>query len=511
MHATEDFEASELFRLTVELSPSGMLAVDSTGAILLVNREIERLFGCAREELVGQSIEVLVPERFRHGHPGHRATFFADPHARPMGAGRELFGLRKDGSEFPVEIGLNPIGTEYGLLVFASVVDVSQRQQLEEQLRQSQKLEAIGSIAGGIAHDFNNLLLSIVGHAELARGNPTANATLRNDLDQVLKAAERGRDLVQRIMTFSRHREVAHRVLRLDQAVEGALRLLRASLPATVEMRQTFDPATPPVLSDETEIHQIVMNLATNAAHAMEGGGVLEVQLAPFAADAGFARRHPEIVAGPHARLTVKDNGRGMEPEVARRAFEPFFTTKAPGSGTGLGLSIIRGIVRSHGGLIELWTRPGEGTRLDIYLPAARREEASEPTPEPAGNAGGRHVLLVEDEEMLALMQQRRLEDMGYRVTVHTGSVAALQEFRDHPDDFDLMITDNTMPRMTGMTLAREVHALRPGLPIMMVSGVLEPDEPEVLQARGVRLVLQKPHRADDLERAVRRVLGPEA
>jgi hypothetical protein len=500
-------ETGDLFRLAVELSPSGMLAVDAAGTILLVNREIERLFGYGRDELAGRTIELLVPGRFRGRHPDLRGQFHSQPEARPMGAGRELFGRRKDGTEFPVEIGLNPVRTELGLLVFASVVDVTQRQQLEEQLRQSQKLEAIGTIAGGIAHDFNNLLLSIVGHAELARGS-AAEPRLQEDLDQILKAAQRGRELVLRVLTFSRQHVTRRVPLQLERPLRDALGLLHASLPSSIEIREAFDPRMPPVRSDETEVHQILMNLATNSAHALEGGGRIDVTLAPFVMDAGSAPHHPDLKPGLYARLTVVDNGRGMRPEVAQRAFEPFFTTKPPGSGTGLGLSVIRGIVRSHGGVVELWTKPGEGTKVDVYLPALEAEEESRRT---AGNESGDrpegHVLLVDDEEILAGMQRRRLEDLGCRVTVHTSSAEALEDFRARPAEFDLLITDNTMPGLTGSALAQEIHRLRPSLPILMVSGLLETDDLVTLRARGITGVLRKPHSAGELGEAVREAL----
>src|SRR5690349_4483851 len=231
------------------------------------------MFGYSRDELLGKSVDMLVPLRLGGEHPTYRAQFFRRPESRPMGMGRDLYGVRKDGREVPVEIGLNPVPTPNGVVVLASVVDITARRKLDEQLRQSQKMEAIGTLAGGIAHDFNNILLGIIGHTELALGTGANPSQLRADLEQVLKAAERGRQLVQRILLFSRQRGTAQAPIRLERTVRDALQLLRPSLPTTIEIKEWLDPNTPEVLSDETQVHQILMNLATNAAHAMPEGG----------------------------------------------------------------------------------------------------------------------------------------------------------------------------------------------------------------------------------------------
>jgi PAS domain S-box-containing protein len=496
-----------LVRLAFDLSPSGMLAVDSAGAIVAANREAERLFGWPREELIGRSIEELVPERFRGRHPGHRSAFMGDPHARPMGAGRDLFGLRRDGTEFPVEIGLNPVTSDRGRFVLASVVDISARRELEDNLRRAQKLEAVGVLAGGIAHDFNNILLGIVGHAELVLREASLGPQNREDLERVLKAAERGRTLVQRILQFSRDTQVARKPLRLEHALAEVIQLLRASLPSTVEILAALDPVTPAVLSDETQLHQIVMNLATNAAHAMPDGGRLEIRVTRFDVGSEFVRAHPGMEPGPHARITVSDTGTGMPPEVLERVPEPFFTTKPPGQGTGLGLSIVHGIVRAHRGVLEIESAPGRGTAVRITLPAAS-PPATGPATAAADAPAGRalHVLFVDDERVLALMQRRQLEHLGYEVTVHTSSVEALEDFRSRPDAFSLLITDDTMPRMTGRALAREVLAIRPGLPVLMVSGG-DAANRESLASLGIGGILRKPHSADELDQAIREVL----
>ena len=506
----------DLFRVAFDLAPAGMLAVDADGRILLANRECERLLGYEAGALPGMTIDDLVPERYRGRHAGHRRGFFVEPATRGMGAGRDLFALRRDGAEVPVEIGLNPVQMEASLVVIATLVDISARLEAErrtreadERLRQSRKLESLGTLAGGIAHDFNNMLLAIVGYTELVSRRVGADAAAREDLDQVLRAAERGKQLVQRILAFSRQRDLTRLPMRLGQVVPEALDLLRATLPSTIEIRTAIDDTTPVVFADETQLHQVLLNLATNAAHAMRDGGTLDVRVGPARVDEALARRHPELGPGLHARLTVTDTGTGIPPEVRERIFEPFFTTKPPGEGTGLGLPVILGIVRSFDGAIAIESEPGRGTRVDVWLPAHEPAADSAPAPEAAGAPQGRrHVLFVDDEVVLAQLQRRQLEALGYRATVHTSSLEALEDFRRRPGDFDLMITDNTMPHMTGLELAAEIARIRPGLPVLMVSGYADNADAEILRASGVHATLRKPHTSRELEAALSALLA---
>jgi CheY-like chemotaxis protein len=316
--------------------------------------------------------------------------------------------------------------------------------------------------------------------------------------------------LVQRILQFSRETEVARKPVRLERTLGETIQLLRASLPSTIEIRAELDANAPVVLADETQMHQIVMNLGTNAAHAMPEGGTLAIALAPFEASFEFARAHAGIVPGPHARITITDTGSGMSQEVLDRVLEPFFTTKPVGQGTGLGLSIVHGIVTAHRGVLEIASTPGRGTTVTITLPGAgvaAPGPARLASPEDARDRP--HILFVEDERVLALMQRRQLEHLGYPVTAHTSSLEALEDFRSRPDAFALLITDDTMPGMTGRSLAREVLAIRPDLPVLMVSGG-ERIAPRTLEAIGIRGVLRKPHTADELERAIRKALSGE-
>jgi PAS domain S-box-containing protein len=501
----------DLFRVAFDLAPSGMFAVDASGRILLANRESERLLGYGPGELVGRTVDDLVPPRARGGHAGYRSGYFANPSARAMGAGRDLSAMRRDGTEVPVEIGLNPVRTPDGVVVIASIVDITARREAEraareaeERVRQSRKLESLGTLAGGIAHDFNNLLLAIVGFTEMVQRQVPGNAAAQADLEQVLRAADRGRLLVQRILAFSRQRDIARVPVRLERVVGESLALLRASLPSTIEIRSALDAATPLVLADETQVQQVLLNLATNSAHAMKDGGTLDVRVAPARVDEDLARLHPELKPGLHAHLSVADTGTGMPPEVRERIFEPFFTTKPVGEGTGLGLSVILGIVRAFDGAVAVHSEPGHGTRVDVWLPAHRVPHEPTHQPEQPGAPNhGRHVLFVEDEEVLAQLERRQLQSLGYRVTVYTSSLEALEDFRRRPQEFDLLVTDNTMPRLTGLALAAEVTKLRPGLPVLMVSGYAEHADPEVLRASGVSATLRKPHTARELDAAL--------
>ena len=511
--------AEARFRAAVESAPSGMVMVDAAGKILLVNREIERLFGYTREELLGQSVECLVPERYRGEHPGWRANFFAEPSARRMGGSRELFGLCKDGREVPVEIGLNPITSEEGTFVLSSIVDISARKEaeqerraLEEQLRQSQKLEAIGTLAGGIAHDFNNLLGGIIGFAELACEELGEGSEARDDVEHILKAALRGRDIVEHLLLFSRRQDAVLKPIALGPVVTDALKLLRASIPASIAIDAHLSAGQKRVMADSTSTHQVLINLVTNSAHAMPSGGNLRVTLESYYVRDSFARAHRDLREGEYVRLSVGDTGVGMDPAVKQRMFEPFFTTRAPGIGTGLGLAVVHGIMQQHRGGIVVESEVGEGTTVSCFFPAVEEEEQEEPQPVAVRSLPGRgeHVLYVDDEPLLAEAARRRLTRLGYRATVCTDPRDALERLRRARDEFDLVISDFTMPGMTGEELAREISRLPRPLGVILVTGVIGDLPNDVFTIDSVCGVIRKPLTQHEFAEAVRRALAGE-
>jgi PAS domain S-box-containing protein len=753
------WRSETLAQRLLQAMPDALVVVDGTGHIVLVNAQSEPMFGYSQEELLGASVEVLLPERFHELHAAHRAAYTATPRQRAMGTGLGLFGRRQDGSEFPVDVSLSPLQTPDGLLVISVIRDVTERQQaeealrrsrdryrslvlatsqtvwrtnadgevvddlpswrnltgqsaeeikgwgwlgavhpedrarivqgqayalatrslfeveyrlrtrdgsyrhllvrgapvlepdgrirewvgtwtditarkraeealqaretllrllldnipvaiayvdktrcyrfanrvlqewfglpsaaivgkqvtdvigaaayqvlrsaveqvlagtevsfealvpyryggvrhvntryvphldahggvlgyfalsedttrrrhLEEQVRQMQKMEAIGTLAGGIAHDFNNILSAIMGYTDLTLEDVPQGSVAWRNLQEVLTASTRARDLVQQILTFSRQTEHERKPVHLDVIVKEVMRLLRATLPATIEIRQVIGRDVGTVMADPTQLHQVLMNLCTNAEHAMrESGGQLEVRLEALEVDQALASDHPELEPGPYVRLSVQDTGHGISPEILERIFEPFFTTKGVGEGTGMGLAVVHGIVTSHGGAITVESTPGKGTTFVVYLPRSESgASASMPLEEPM-QGEGECILFVDDEEPLARLGQEMLVRLGYEVVVRTSSVEALEAFRAAPQRFDLVITDQTMPNLTGEALARKLRCLQPDIPLILCTGFSHTMTQEKARALGIDAFLMKPLTRRDLGRTIRDVL----
>jgi signal transduction histidine kinase len=382
-----------------------------------------------------------------------------------------------------------------------------ERKRLEAQLVQSQKMEALGTLAGGIAHDFNNILAAIIGFGELLRDHAPQESRERRHAQRVLDAGLRGRELVRQMLTFSRQAELEKKPMGLSMIVKESAALLRAFIPSTVTINVNVKSESGVILGDPTQISQVLMNLATNAAHAMrEKGGALDIELSDFSVSP--SNGNPlGIEPGLYMKLTVRDTGAGIPPEIIDRIFDPFFTTKEVGEGTGLGLSVVLGIVKQSRGYITVESEPGKGSTFDVYFPKIVEEPAPALSKEtiPLGNE---RILFVDDEEVLVEMGEELLAELGYEVTCRTSSGEALALLKEDPLRFDLVITDVTMPEMTGVDLAREALAIRPDLPIIMCTGYSHLVNADAAEAAGIRAFVMKPLTKRDIARIIRQVLG---
>ncbi len=402
------------------------------------------------------------------------------------------------------------IGSQIGQFMNRKHAEEESRQ-LGRQLCHAQKMEALGTLAGGIAHDFNNILTSINGFTELALMKDAANQKDNHHLQQVLQAGRRAKDLTQQILAFSCHSEHERKPIQFSTLVQEVIKLIRATLPTTIDIRCHPLTKDDTILGNPTELHQVLMNLCTNAAHAMHDQvGVLEISLEPITLSKTFLSTHPDLPACPYLRLTVTDTGRGMTPEVQERIFEPFFTTKDAGVGTGLGLSVVHGIIKSHQGAITVQSHLGEGTTFEVYLPRINAKTIKE-TRDESIPFGKEHILFIDDEKTLTHLAGEMLSHLGYQVTVRTGSIEGLEVFRSAPERFDLVITDKTMPNMTGEQLAKAVLQIRPDIPIILSIGFSDSMTPEYAKMCGIRACLMKPFSLPDLAQTIRQVLDPPA
>lgn len=506
-----EIENPELVQLALESSPSGILMTDAEGEILLVNKALENLFGYSRAELIGRKVEELIPDRYRSAYSALREKFFAEPQTRVMGAGRELYGLRSDRVEVPIEIGLNPVTTPDGILVLASVIDISARREAEFQLRESHKLEAIGALASGIAHDFNNILLSILGYTEIVRAQIPDGSEIADDLDRVISGTMRGKKLVERILSYSRHSTGGIESIDPGAILKEVLDLLRASIPSSVAIKAYVEDGVPNVLAEETTLHQLMMNLATNAVQAMPDGGELKIELtSELGNDVNVSSA---TVVRPvkklYTRLRVSDSGVGIPEEDKEKIFEAFYTTKRDRQGSGLGLAISHGIVESMKGWIEVESAVGKGTCMDVYLPAMKGNELSDAENTTDGVVPARgHILAVDDEPVLAKLLHRHLGKMGFEVSVFTSSVEALENFELEPEKFDMLVTDNTMPDMTGLELVKRIRAHRPEIPVLFLSGKFMNGNHDAITNMDRIETLRKPYTTRELQSQIDKVFG---
>jgi signal transduction histidine kinase len=389
-------------------------------------------------------------------------------------------------------------------LLSRSIRYALERKRLERQLRQAQKLEALGTLSGGIAHDFNNILAAIIGFTELIRDHSLKDSRQQRHAARVLQAAMRGRALVKQMLTFSRRTEEEKKPVQLSSIVKETFAFLRQSIPSTISIRVNVNSENGLIIADPVQVQQVIMNLATNAAHAMRAkGGVLDVELSDFSGSP--SGEDPQ--EGPYMKLVVHDTGMGMGPDVVDRIFDPFFTTKGVGEGTGLGLSVVLGIVKQAHGHITVDSEQGKGSTFTVYFPKATKETEAEPETEDELPTGSEQILFVDDEEALVEMGEDLLAELGYEVVCRMNSREALALVKDDPSRFDLVVTDQTMPEMTGLELASEILVIRPDMPIIMCTGYSQLVDADKARAAGIRAFVMKPLTKREIAGTIRKVI----
>ena len=506
-------ENEQRYRAVVEDMPAMICRFLPDGTLTFVNSAYCNYFGKRSEDLIGRNFFQFVPDEDKEKVRRH---FLALKEEAPM-ATYEHQVIAPDGTIRWQEwtdralfddkcrrVEYQSIGRDISEARMAQ----RERERMEKQLQQAQKMEAIGTLAGGIAHDFNNILGAIFGYSELALTHVSEENPVHYYLEQILRGGYRARDLVAQILAFSRQVEQVKKPIKIGPLIKETAKFLRASLPATIEISTEIKGHTDLIVADPTQIHQIIMNLCTNAGHAMrESGGVLRLRLLEMDIDAHSSLSHPELTEGPYLRLDVSDTGQGISPEILERIFDPYFTTKERGEGTGLGLAVVHGIVKKHGGAITVDSEPGKGTTFHVFLPrvAAISEQKEE---EVSSVPGGRErVLFVDDEVALVELARDVLERLGYEVVTRMDSIETLEVFRADPDGFDIVITDQTMPNLTGVELAKKIMGIRPDIPIILCTGFSERINSEEAKTLGISEFLFKPIVISDLAQSIRRAL----
>ena len=500
-------ESEERFRVLHDASFGGILIHDQ-GIIIDCNHAVSTLTGYSRKELIGMDNLRLVAPSWQDKVRENIQSQYQEAY--------EIEGIKKDGTIFPVRVIGKAIpfkGKQIRVTEFRDITDwklaEEERKHLQMQLTQAQKMEAIGTLAGGIAHDFNNVLGAILGYVDLSRAMLPKDSPAIQNLDKAIHGINRATDLVGQILAFSRKKESKKEPLNLCSLIEDSIKLLRPLLPSTITIKKQLQEDAHSLLADATNIHQIIMNLCTNAFHAMEqGGGILTVTLQNLDISPEKSASTPGMTPGPHVCLSVSDTGSGISPEVIAKIFDPYFTTKKVGKGSGMGLSIIHTIVHNYNGTISVDSNPGKGTRFDVILPAIKWNNhilMKEPEEAPGGTE---HILLVDDEEQVADMERSILEHLGYTVTVFTDSLKAYSAFQEKPTRYDMVITDQTMPVLTGIDLAQQMLKVRKDIPIVICTGFSSTLSKEKALELGVCGFAMKPLSIIDLARLIRKIFA---
>ncbi|HOE12032.1 MAG TPA: PAS domain S-box protein [bacterium] len=510
---TEELRRSEeKFRILFNFAGDAIFIHYPDGKLIECNQRAQEYLGYSRDDLLERSFLNLSPGEYAETISNSLANL-----KKSQNTFYETVHITKDGKTIPVEINsrLFEYQGEYAVLSIAR--DITERKRAEEEkaeladlLRQAQKMEAIGCLTGGIAHDFNNILQAILGYTHLAMRRLPTDTVAYKHLEKVDQAGQRAAEVVQEMLTFSRHSQKDMRPIHLQPVVKEVMKLLHGSLPSTIEIETHIDPSCPAVMANPTQIHQVLMNLCVNAYHAMrDHGGKLEISLVEVEVKPEMAEDHPDLHPGPHVVLRIRDTGCGMDQATMQRIFEPYFTTKSAGEGTGLGLAMVHGIVKIHGGAVLVDSTVGRGSTFEVLLPV-HIAESSPPVVENTeieAPLGTERILVVDDEQLIVNLAEHSLEEMGYRVNGYRSSMDALDTFRANPSAFDVVVTDQTMPHLTGIELAREISKIRPGIPILLCTGYGESLIGQNIQMSGICEILKKPFDELALARAIRRAM----
>jgi PAS domain S-box-containing protein len=509
-------KSEEKYRRLVDNSLVGIY-ITRDHVVKFCNRKFANIFGYhAPEEILGKHMqELITKESWERLNMDNNLGNVSESNTKVAIPCRyELNGILRNGAIFQIEVFVSPITFHDRPALEGILMDITgrkqteeERQKLEDQLRQSQKMESLGTLAGGIAHDFNNILSAIIGYTELTLKIVPEKSKAKSNLKRVLAASDRATELIKHILAFSRKSEKERKPIWLNKVVDDVLKLMRSTLPTTIEIRQHIPQMKNPVLANKAEIHQVVINLCTNAGHAMsKKGGVLQIDLKEINVKHNTIDRI-HLEPGTYQQLTISDTGHGMPPEIMERIFEPYFTTKKE-KGTGMGLSVVHGIVKSYGGNITVYSEPGIGTTFHIFLPVCQEKEVGVDTDHTSVLLPGNEcVLFVDDEPILVEVGREMLKKMGYHVVTRTNSIEALEAFNTEPNRFDLVISDQTMPHLTGIQLAKEIRKRRADIPIILFSGFSEVINEYNFKSQGINAFLMKPILEKDLASTIRDVL----
>ncbi len=505
---TEQFLANQRYENVIKTSIDGFWTVNKEGRFIDVNNAYCSMTKYSRQELLQMSITDLEAKESQKQVKSHIKTVIEKGYDRFESKHRG-----KDGSLIDVEISAN-YSSHASDLIFVFIRDITEKKRIENEkksliarLAQAQKMEAVGTLAGGIAHDFNNILGVILGYSDLAKEDAPPNSTFADDLDKVIQAGWRARDLVKQILAFSRQTDIELIPIQIQSLIKESLKMLRATIPTTIEIRDNLDPKCGVIMADPTQVHQILMNLCTNATLAMEtSGGVLDIRLQ----DANLEQerfKNLHIKPGKYLQLSISDTGSGIHSNIINKIFDPYFTTRETGKGTGMGLAIVHGIINDYGGTITVDSELGKGTSFNIFLPNAKQEIIETTEEIKQVPKGTERILFIDDEELLAEMGNNMLQRLGYTVTVKRNSLEALENFQNNPHNYDVVITDQTMPGMTGSDLARRMLQIRPDIPIILCTGYSNLIDEKKAKSLGIKEFALKPINLHTIATLLRKVL----